>query len=432
MIALPTSSGLQAAATCPTSAVLPVIPSAHPAGDTGTDRHELLIAGLEAVRGGLAPDVITDNPVEQHWLDTVFGHPFVPTLTGYAPEVAYGYDVETGQAWCWGRIPARQYPPHAPTTICGTADYVLADEECVTIVDVKTGRREVPGPKRNLQLKSLAVAAARFHGVFRAKVAILHATADGDAVWVEHGPVWDLGDLTEIAEELRQLHLELNAPKPRLATGPHCNVCGAFAACPAQRAIVSRWSSNPDAPDDVIALITPETVVHAYRRLQGVKAAVKKAEGALYAYAAHNTLRLGGDDFFGSHTTTKEIFTRESFPLLAAEIGPEKALEAFDLETSKTAIGKAVRNATPRGKKDERAKAVLERLRAAGCVREKTSTSVGEFKQRAPALPATGVASPPTAPEPVLSAAPEREPGEDLDDVDELEQQHESNTVGAR
>lgn len=437
MIALPTASKLQDAALCPTSVTLPVIPSAHPAGDTGHDRHELLIHALEAVRGGLAPDVITDNPVEQHWLDTVFSHPFTPTLTGYAPEVAYGYDVETGQAWCWGRIPARQYPPHAPTTICGTADYVLADEEIVTIIDVKTGRREVPGPKRNLQLKSLAVAAAKFHGVFRAKVAILHATADGDAVWVEHGPVWDLGDLMEMAEELRQLHLELNAPKPRLATGPHCNVCNAFAACPAQRAIVSRWSSNPDAPDDVIALITPETAAHAYRRLQGVKAAVKKAEGALYAYAAHNTLHLGGDDFFGSHTTTKEIFTRESFPLLAAEIGAEKALEAFDLETSKTAIGKAVRAATPRGKKDERAKEVLAKLRAAGAVREKTSTSVGEFK-RAQALPAPGVAPPPTAPaEPVLSAAPPyaehmQETGEDLADVDELVQQHESNTVGAR
>lgn len=432
MIALPTASKLQDAALCPTSAVLPVIPSAHPAGDTGHDRHELLIAALDAVRGGLSPDAFIENPVEQHWLDTVFSHPFTPTLTGYAPEVAYGYDVETGQAWCWGRIPARQYPAHAPTTICGTADYVLADEECVVIVDVKTGRREVPGPKRNLQLKSLAVAAAKFHGVFRAKVAILHATADGDAVWVEHGPVWDLGDLTEIAEELRQLHLELNAPKPRLATGPHCDVCNAFAACPAQRAIVSRWA-DPAAPDDVIALITPETAVHAYRRLQGVKAAVKKAEGALYAYAAHNTLHLGGDDFFGSHTRTKEIFTRESFLLLAAEIGPEKALEAFDLETSKTAIMKVVAKHTPRGKKEVRGREVLEKIRAAGYVRTKTSTTIGEFTKRVPTLPAPGVASPPTAPEPVLSAGPkdpdppplgdEKEDGSDLADVDEFDQQ---------
>lgn len=425
MIALPTASKLQDAATCPASAALPVIPSAHPAGDTGHDRHELLVAALEAVRTGTA--LTPTNPVEQRWLEVVFEHPFTRELTGYAPEVAYGYDVETGQAWCWGRIPPRQYPEHAPTTICGTADYVLADEESVTIIDVKTGRREVPAPKRNLQLKALAVAAAKFHGVFTARTAILHATADGDAVWVEHGPTWGLGDLLEIAEELRQLHLELQAPRPRMVTGPHCTLCNAFASCPAQQAIVARWAGSPEAaPDDVTALITPETAARAYRRLQAVKAAVKKAEGALYAWAANNTIHLGGDQFFGSHTTEREVFTRESFALLAAEVGPEEALKAFDLETSKSAITKVVSAVTPRGRKTQRAQEVLERIRAAGAVRTKTSTTIGEFtKSVAPAaLPAPGQLPPLVAPEPVLSAVPDPDPdpnnGAETDGLEEV------------
>lgn len=407
MTALPTASGLQDAATCPASAVLPVIPSKHPAGDTGTDRHELLVTALEAVRAGRTFE--TQNPVEQRWLDAVFEHPFVAELTGYAPEVAYGYDVESGEAWCWGRIPPRQYPAHAPTTICGTADYVLADEERVVIVDVKTGRREVPSPKRNLQLKALALAAAKFHGVFEARTAILHATADGDAVWVEHGPTWGLVDLMEIAEEFRQLHLELNAPKPRVVTGPHCNLCNAIASCPAQAAVINRWAGAPEAaPDDVTALLTPETAAHAYRRLQGVKAAVKKAESALYAWANHNTIHLGGDEFFGQHEKTTEVFTRESFAVLATELDADKALEAFDLETSKTAIMKTVAKYTSRGLKEKRGLKVVQAMRAAGVVLEKHTTTIGEFTKRAlqPALPAQGVASPPTAPEPVLSAGP--------------------------
>ena len=50
---------------------------------------------------------------------------------------------------------------------------------------------------------------------------------------------------------------------------------------------------------------------------------------------------------------------------------------------------------------------LVAKLRAAGAVRTKSSTTIGEFTKRAaPALPAPGVASPPTAPEPVLSAGP--------------------------
>jgi len=433
VIALPTASKLQDAATCPASATLPVIPSVHPAGDTGHDRHELLVTALEAVRAGKTTEV--ENPVEARWLLAVLEHPLVAELTGYAPEVAYGYDVETGEAWCWGRIEARQYPPHAPTTICGTADYVLADESCVWIVDVKTGYRDVPPPHRNLQLKALALAAAKFHGVFTARTAILHATADGEAVWTEHGPTWQLADLMEIGEEFRALYADLNAPRPRVVTGPHCNLCPAIASCHAQAAIVQRWAGSPDeAPNDVTALITPETAATAYRRLQGVKAAVKKAESALYAWANHNTIHLGGDEFFGQHTKTTEVFTKESFGILAVELkDPEKALEAFDLETSKTAILRTVAKYTKRGAKKERGFEVLEKVRAAGAVRTKTSTSIGEFTKRAaPALPAPGVVSPPTAPEPVLSAGPkdpdppplgDEEDGSDLADVDEFEQQ---------
>lgn len=430
MIALPTASKLQDAATCPASAALPAIPSVHPAGDTGNDRHELLIAALEAVRTGTT--LTPTNPVEQRWLEVVFEHPFTRELTGYAPEVAYGYDVETGQAWCWGRIPPRQYPEHAPTTICGTADYVLADEESVTVVDVKTGRREVPAPKRNLQLKALAVAAAKFHGVFTARTAILHATADGDAVWVEHGPTWGLGDLLEIAEELRQLHLELQAPRPRMVTGPHCTLCNAFASCPAQQAIVARWAGSPDAaPDDVTALITPETAARAYRRLQAVKAAVKKAEGALYAWAANNTIHLGGDEFFGGHTTTREVFTPESFRVLVEELGDTaKALEAFDLETSKSAVLKVVGKHTPRGKKTQRGHEVLDRLRAVGAVRTKTSTTIGEFTKSAqPALP-DAAPVPPSGAAPVLSAGPKDPDPPPLDEAPDQDPNNGAETDG--
>lgn len=441
MIALPTASKLHDAATCPASAVLPVIPSVHPAGDTGHDRHELLVTALEYVRAGKTLEVA--NPVEQRWLDAVFEHPFTAELTGYAPEVAYGYDVETGQAWCWGRIPARQYPEHAPTTICGTADYVLADEECVWIVDVKTGRTDVPPPHRNLQLKALALAAAKFHGVFTAKTAILHATADGDAVWVEHGPVWQLADLMEIGEEFRALYAELNAPQPRVTPGPHCRLCDAYTNCPATKAMVRVWL-EPTAADNLVSTLGMDTAANFYRVVQTLRGHLKRAEQALYAWGNHNTIHLGGDEFFGQHTTEKEVFTPESYGLLAAELGAWKALEAFDLETSKTAILRTVAKYTKRGAKKERGLEVLEKVRAAGAVRTKSSTTIGEFTKRAaPALPAPGVASPPTAPEPVLSAGPkdpdppplgdeEEEDGLDEADIDPAMQHWHNENVGCR
>lgn len=168
---LPTFSRLQLAFDCLGSCVLPhQKDDAGEAAQIGTACHTYLDQRLSGLSEGAAlasvPEEYRDSVAGRNWDEAL-------SMLGTATsEVAYAFDGTTGSATMLGDHLGRNYGAHALTSFVGSADYVLVDNGCVEIVDLKTGNTHVSA-SGNWQLRGLAVAAARHHELQRARIVIL-------------------------------------------------------------------------------------------------------------------------------------------------------------------------------------------------------------------------------------------------------------------
>ena len=386
---LPTASRLQLATTCPASQVLPVVDAAWGAGDKGTERHAALAAVIVGTEQNPPAEVVA-------WLDALNDDPAtLAPLRGAAPELAYGYTPSTGVARLIGSNVGRNYNA-APGELAGSADYVLVADSAVTVVDLKTGMGDVPHPSRNAQLRFLALAAARWHGVETARVGILHAP-DGRAPWWSWATV-DAFELETIALELRTLAERIGYARndvekgrtPRLTVGEHCTYCPARHGCPARVAMAQRLAGEPEKVVlDLKAMLTPESAALALARWQAATKALAEVGAALHAYASESPIALGDGRVWGPVTSEREVIDADkAWPVLVAKYGANTAREAMSLDTSKAGLERMARvvRETSSGKAPT-LKALtteaLEALRAAGAVTTKKQT---RFEEHAIAL----------------------------------------------
>jgi Protein of unknown function (DUF2800) len=278
----------------------------------------------------------------------------------------------------------------------GSADYVLVADGLVTVVDLKTGMADVPHPARNAQLRFLALAAARWHGVESARVGILHAP-EGRTPWWSWATL-DAFELETIAVELRTLAERIGYARndvekgrtPRLTVGEHCSYCPARFGCPARVAMAQRLAGEPERVVlDLKAMLTSESAALALARWQAATKALAEVGAALHAYASEMPIPLGDGRVWGPVVSEREVIDADkAWPVLVAKYGANTAREAMSLDTSKAGLERMARvvRETSSGKVKIKSLTTeaLEALRAAGAVTTKTTT---RFEERQVALP---------------------------------------------
>jgi hypothetical protein len=207
------------------------------------------------------------------WLDRWHASPLA--ALPWRHEAAMAWHPVTGVARDLPRGKHREYVLE-PGEVAGTADLLAVDDERVIVADHKTGRQtDLQPASENMQLRTLALFAARTFHRDRASVAILHVTEDGVREdWHE----LDLLDLDEHAAWLRE---RLSTPQPPVA-GEHCRWCPAHPTCPTTQAIVTTLPDVerfpltvvPDSPEHAawILSVLPRLEAH----LEDVRAGMKR------------------------------------------------------------------------------------------------------------------------------------------------------------
>ncbi len=386
---MPSASKLQLAATCPASAVLPRVREETDAATAGTWKH----AFVQAVAGGADVEAALAQ-VPEEWraaCQAVDVDAVAPCLASLSAEVALAYDVVSGRARLLSQDLERRYGDVARTEVPMSVDYAAVVDGVAVALDLKTGKARVPGPARNWQLRANALALARLHGVDRAVVGLALALEDEKPRW--QSDELDAFELEVVAEQLRALHrkvswaaerIDSGAPEWRhLTVGGHCGRCPARFGCPAQVALVRRLATEPAKwADETRELLTPETAADAWHRIKAVRRLLDGMEAAIFLMAAHQPVALGGGVELRQVTTEREeIDGARAEAIIREEFGAH-ARVALELATSKAGIARAVRAAgTKRGELGAREKAVLQRLRAAGAVGTRSTTSVREVER---------------------------------------------------
>lgn len=387
-MSLPSASKLQLAMTCVGSAVLPRVDSAHSAGDRGT-----ALGAYLAARVGGTPQSVALLRVPEPWTAAAVDlEEHVLPLSGYSTEVAYSYDVATCAGRCLGSNLGRGYPSGTPTTINGSADFLLRSETMMMVVDLKCGQVAPPAPQRNAQLRLLALASCRAHGLSAARVGILHCPDGQQARWS-----WadlDAFDLESVADELRELASRIEAASvevsagrpPRLAVGDGCRWCPARVYCPAQSAMARRIAGDPESlVADLRSALSEQQAALVWHRVKALKALLVDVEQALYAMARESPIELADGRWLGPKETRREVLDGRVVHAVVERLhGRTVADAAVELEATKAGLKRALAAVREVGgaKLSHLEAEVLREVREAGGASVRVSSSVGESASR--------------------------------------------------
>jgi hypothetical protein len=344
-----TASRLQRAACCPASVVLPQVQEESEPARRGTAIHAFLAAAREVGREAALAEVPEEyrDDCEVIDLDTLLAG----DLDEIAAEVAFAFDVETGEARELGRNIGRAYQVR-PTEVAGTADVVAFGPFELFVADFKTGRGLVAAPRVNWQLKMLAVAASRTYGVHRVRAAIIRVREDGTPEY--EATVFTAFDLDLAAAELRDLvqtTTKLNAAvvsgrAPDVNMGAHCRWCPAAPACPAINALAQRLAREPEkVAEEIAADLTPEKAGKAWVQLKLVEEVTRRVREGLYAFARQTPIHLGDGRVLGEVETRRRVLDgRVTFDCIELLHGHVVADEAVGIEASQASIERALRS----------------------------------------------------------------------------------------
>lgn len=283
---LPSASRLDRAFACLGSAVLPPVEEPQSeAAARGQALHLYLEIALRDGRDAALAMVAADEQL--HEQARAIDLSTIPA--GAESEVAFGFDVQTGRGVRY-ESKDRRYPFDG--FLHGTADLVGATDRAVWLADYKTGRPNYAASD-SWQLRFLALAAARWSGLPRARVALL--VLDDSGCWREDRAEFDEFDLAGFQEELRRLVGRVKRATPetvRLATGSHCKHCPALLRCPAQTAIVRALVPSLTDITGRLDALSPEDQGRAYTNLKLAEELIERAKDAFRVLAANGDIQL--------------------------------------------------------------------------------------------------------------------------------------------
>lgn len=367
---LPTGSELQRVQVCIGSAALPRVNEISEYGSYGTKAHKFLEELLKA--GG--PDKLGEvlagvtNPQEREMFGALVldGLPLDPA--GYLAEVAFAWWSLNDTARELGRGIERDYRKALPGEMVLTVDLVSElGDDAVFVADYKFLFGYVPPPRKNLQLKLGALAAARAYGRSRAVVEIIRPREDSKPYRERHE--FDSFDLDDIAEELRALvakvhHVRQPGAKLELVMGPQCNYCQSNRYCPALTGMVSALGGAVENVGDITQLLTkktslswelraetliasfdrslnPTTAATAHLRLKAAEYVLERMREALKTYSLHNKVILPDGRVYGPRPKNVDnINGRKAWEMLAQRFGEETAWALSELKVTKKNLQK--------------------------------------------------------------------------------------------
>lgn len=369
-----TASGLERAMRCPESMILPVVSSTSEAAEKGTWRH----AFLASLASGLSvTDALAALP--EQYRDICAALPIEELPVTLTAELAVAYDVSSGKARIIGTNVDRNYGELAAAEIAGTADVVGLSNGTALVLDWKSvGSRDRASD--SYQLRFLALAVARIYGVETVRAEIVRL-GDGGEVY-RNWHVFEAMDLDVFAAELRAW---LASDGGRgLSEGPWCHYCSSFAFCPAKASLaVAVAEGKALAPAEEMLPLTPTRAGVAWVRLRAAKQLIAHVERAVIATLDENQGELPLPDGRTLRRVVKPGNERLDGDVTYAAVrdlyGQAVADAAVERHATKAAIKNALRPLlTKRGELGKGETAVLERVRAAGGVERKPSSSIEE------------------------------------------------------
>lgn len=360
-----TASSIERAHKCEGSHALPQTDEKHAGQDEGNERHT---EWEDAINAGNPPAVLVE-----HW----------PGYTWRA-EVAFAFDVSTGEGWEIGSGVGRAYGDLGPFCVAGTADAVgRGPNGELAIPDRKSFDPNVSRAEVNGQLATLALAATRAYGVDEAEVAIFHearrpdiTTLDFIALQTFHLELRGLLERAAAARHKVREGLELT-----LTPGTHCRYCSAFHDCSAQKALaLDVRSGEADMRVAAMSLDSDEDAARAYEFLKRIKMLSARLSTMLHARAAQAAFPVGDGKWFGKHTKTdsEKLDGDVMYEVVKMLHGQGVADTAVIRSATKTRLKEALAFAkvasVPKAEK-----AVLEEVRKRGGARREKKEVVEEF-----------------------------------------------------
>jgi hypothetical protein len=358
-----TASKIGLAHACPSFAALTHIEEKHAGQDEGNERHD--------EREALINDGGIPEGLAERWPDFL-----------WRAEVAFAFDMATGEGREVGAGIGRKYGSVGPFEIAGTADAVgrgPCDE--LVIVDWKSFDPTVPRAAVNGQLHTLALAASRAYGVDECEVAIHHEVRSLDVAGL------DWMDLKAFEVELRGILDQVASARSRaragepltFSPGSHCRYCPAFHACPTQRELTTMVKTGVAEvrAEFLMPLATDEGAREAYEFAQRIRMLLKRLDSAIYARAGERPIPLTNGNMLGRiEKKGNEKLDGDIVHAVVKELhGAEVADAAVIRSATKTRLKEAVKTAAAE-------RAVLEKVRERGGSERGTKSVIEEYEPR--------------------------------------------------
>lgn len=356
---LPTASQLDRAKRCPASCVLPQTENVSEWNERGGATHTYLLSESRGKAHHVPPDhrAYVERIKEEEVPRGIY-------------EISFAMDLESGLARVLGRnLP--DYKGAHPQEVCGTADIFKSEGAYVYIGDVKTGlAHHVPPPQENLQLGFLALAASRVENKDKALVEILHIMETGDVK--KEGVFLDGWKLDAIEVELvhtigrvrEAAAIVAAAGVPPVVTGPHCKFCPAFAACPAQTALVKLMAAGGrDLEKQIMEALTVETAGRAYAMYKNAQELLNRVRDGIYGFAQQHPVDIGnGWELKEVELRRQKISGAKTYKWLMTTMGPDVAEDATEVTATKASVKRAFAKHVPKGGRLEMERALMAAL----------------------------------------------------------------------
>jgi len=308
-------------------------------------------------------------------------------LLGWQAEVAYAFNVVTGECRILGKNIARQYEAHGagPDDVCGTADLVYWDwaTETLVVEDWKTGRQEGLRMTGNAQLRALGAVASRAHSAINVRVVVTKIDDDGMSSSSEELTAVEVDSvLNAIATKAEEIDL-LN-PAPHAGTWCADLYCNARAQCPALLKIAADMLAGSEETKKHLPIVAgPDglaTISDVGRTISRLVALEAQAEAVWDAVKARvreldQDIPIEGGGYYGRVTRhTESIVVDQESARVLADYGLDVAVKK---SITKASIFTAVKAMAPKGKAAAVERDVMSDLRAAGATRSAVKEGLG-------------------------------------------------------
>lgn len=384
IIQLPTFSALPKWLACELIDVLPSVEEPNAYSEAGDSRHDFFerisnlmqdpkavaeLVGAEGAKAEVTRPATLEEAIEialseakpEHlaMLRAIPADSPVFRFDQVAAEVAFAFDLDTGEARELGRGLDRDYSSRKPTEVVGTIDrFGFIGDVGLYIGDYK-GRAHTRPPSEDPQFLAAALAASR---IYR------------DREWVEIEVLYIMDEIVAVKRErvstvvldifeqellkrrarAEQNRLAIQADPldvPEAEVGDHCSFCDRIRYCPAQgmlaRAVLAEGSEEIQAIVKVgVTYIDEVSAPRLHAMIQRAEKVLELLKSARSSYARAHPFRLPDGKWYGvpPGSTTRELMDgREIQTALEELVGPEATKKAIKVSATLDGITDAAR-----------------------------------------------------------------------------------------